>query len=71
MGWGMIRSRQTRRKESGDSGGEEAAGEDDVEQLTNAQASTFVSYVYESMKRKKETNLYSRQCCPQAYQAVQ
>ena len=39
--------------------GEEAAGEDDVE-LANSHASTFVSYVYESMKWKKETNLYSR-----------
>ena len=44
--------------------------EDDVERLANAQASTFISYVYESMKRKKKTNLCSRRCCPQADQVV-
>lgn len=32
----MIRSRQTRNKESGGSGGEEVAEEDDVERLANA-----------------------------------
>jgi len=32
----MIRSRQTRSKKSGGSGGEEVAEEDDVERLANA-----------------------------------
>jgi hypothetical protein len=66
----MIRSQQTRSNESGGGGGEEVAEEDDLERLANAQASTFIGYVYESMKRKKNTNLYSRRCCPQADQVV-
>jgi hypothetical protein len=45
-GRGMIHRRQTRSKGSGDSGGEVVAGEANVEQLANAQASMFVSYVH-------------------------
>jgi hypothetical protein len=39
VGWGMIRSQETRTKERGHSGGEEVAEEDAVKRLANAQAS--------------------------------